>query len=502
MAVNSFFLVWGAGACGFLISILCEFALKPRPPFARPPVCWLVQFGLYSIVYSVFTLLSGRVWCSVAATLAFLVILILVNNAKQASLREPFLFQDYDYFLDTIRFPRLFLPFLGIKSFSLCALGCLLALACVLLENPPQDRWAIDGLAGGSLLFLASGSLGLLWSSKHQPGISFIPQNDYLHLGFVAFIWTYGLESRQLPDASSPFTGCNISKPAFLPHLVAIQSESFFDPREMYSGIKKDILNNLDIFSEESFAHGLMEVPAWGANTVRTEFSFLTGIRATEMGVHAFSPYQTMARGWTPASLPAWLHKLGYYNICLHPYHGAFYGRKKIFPRIGFDEFRDIKSFSACPISGAYTGDIPLAEKVIENIRAAKKPVFIFVISMENHGPLQMETKPGQQEAVEYFEKQPSVDCPELGIYLRHLQHANQMLGLLHKAWNIFDERISLCFYGDHVPIMPVCYTHFGYPSGLVPWFCWNNYKTGNRKTININSGQLALTWLKGLNLF
>lgn len=485
-----------------MISILCEFALKPRPPFARPAVCWLVQFGLFSIVYSVLTLLSGRVWCSVAATLAFLIILILVNNAKQASLREPFLFQDYDYFLDTIRFPRLFLPFLGIKSFLLCALGCLLALGCVMLEKPPQDRWVIDGLAGGASLLFAFGCLALLWSSGHQPAISFIPQNDCLRLGFIAFLWIYGLKSRQLPDASSPFAGCNISRPAFLPHLVAIQSESFFDPREMYSGIKKNILNNLDIFSEESFAHGRMEVPAWGANTVRTEFSFLTGIKAADMGIHAFSPYQIMARGWTPANLPACLHKFGYYNICLHPYYGVFYGRKKIFPRIGFDEFRDIKSFSACPHSGAYIGDIPLAEMIIEIVRTAKRPLFIFAISMENHGPLQMETHIGQQEAVKYFERQPPDDCHELGIYLRHLEHANQMLGLLHEAWVNFDERISLCFYGDHVPIMPVCYSHFSYPSGLVPWFCWDNYKKNKGKTINISSSQLALTWLEGLSTY
>lgn len=501
MAVNSFFLVFAAGFCGFLVSILCECALKPRPAFVRPAVCWLVQFGLYSTVYSVFTLLSGRVWCSVAATLAFLIILILVNNAKQASLREPFLFQDYDYFLDTIRFPRLFLPFLGIKSFLLCALGCLFALGCIMMETPPQDRWAFDGLAGGGILFFIFGSMALLWSSKHQPETSFIPQNDYLHMGFVAFLWIYGLKSRKLPELSSPFAVINVSRPAFLPHLVAIQSESFFDPREMYCGIKKDVLNNLDIFSEESFAHGQMKVPAWGANTVRTEFSFLTGIKATDMGVHRFSPYQIMARGWTPASLPAYLRKFGYYTICMHPYYGAFYGRKKIFPRIGFDEFKDIRSFSSCLCSGAYTGDIPLAEMVIETIRTAKKPLFIFVISMENHGPLQMEAHLGQNEAGKYFEKLPPYECHELGIYLRHLEHANQMLGLMHKAWENVDEKISLCFYGDHVPIMPVCYSHFGYPSGLVPWFCWDNYKKVKSKPENICSSVLSRTWLKGVKM-
>lgn len=69
----------------------------------------------------------------------------------------------------------------------------------------------------------------------------------------------------------------------------------------------------------------------------------------------------------------------------------------------------------------------------------------------------------------------PPAGCEDLTIYLRHLRNANRMIGSLHIQLDALEQPVSLCWYGDHVPIMPTVYATFGQPSGLVPYACWCN---------------------------
>ena len=134
---GAFFRVLAVGAVGLALSVGIERFLVPRPFLIRPKEAWGAHVALWCAVYTPLVLLMDRPWCALAATSAILVTLVLVSNAKYKSLREPFLFHDYDYFLDAIRYPRLFLPFLGLKSFCLAAVFFILALLGFLYEQPP-----------------------------------------------------------------------------------------------------------------------------------------------------------------------------------------------------------------------------------------------------------------------------------------------------------------------------------------------------------------------------
>lgn len=483
---------------GFGCSLLLGRLLKPSTCFVRPLFAWICQFAFWTIFYSLLLLLIGRPICSAAGVLACQLILILVNNAKFSSLREPFLYQDYDYFLDVIRFPRLYLPFLGIKNFSFCVLGCLIAIGGFVLENAPANRLSLNNQAGVTLILLAFGLLSLAagtWLAKKPV---YAPLSDYKEFGFATFLYLYFLGLHKRVQVGSPFEKIEIKKDK-LPHLLAIQSESFFDVRTLDKELSPQILRHLDQFQTESFLHGMLQVPAWGANTIRTEFAFLTAIPPASIEAHQFSPYRSMLSGMLPKTLPETLKEAGYGTICLHPWHGAFYGRKRLFPLIGFDKFLDIKAFSDCARSGAYTDDRCLAEKVLNLLSNARKPLFIFVISMENHGPLLPEKNSSRASP---FRQSWRLDCPELPVYAEHLHHADLMLGKLHAAFLSRDYPVSLCFYGDHVPIMPLTYSALGLPEGVTPYFCWRNYNLsshGDRKLIKAD--ELSIAWLKGTGL-
>ena len=143
-------------------------------------------------------------------------------------------------------------------------------------------------------------------------------------------------------------------------------------------------------------------------------------------------------------------------------------------------------------------------------------PTFVFAITMENHGPLHLD--PLRLETTEeFYSFSPPDGCDELGTYLRHLHNADGMLHLLHTALQRAAFPASLCFYGDHVPIMPSAYKVLTEPAGIVPYLCWSNQYARNVIPRNRERGEgtmgmgglerplavhdLALTWLESVKL-
>lgn len=502
---------------GLVFSVGIECVMCPRPAILRPKGAWEVHVGLCCAVYGVLVLLTGRPWCAVVATLAILVTLVLVNNAKQHSLREPFIFQDYDYFLDALRYPRFFLPFLGVKNFLLATAFFLCAVAGFIQEPVPASRFDWNGQLGGVALMLGAAALLLGHSWRNPLPVSFDPQSDVRHLGLLGSLWAYGGAVRTLPVATSPFayTKGIVRRP--LPHLVAVQSESFFDARALYTGIRPEVLRTYDAMRAKSVGHGTLTVPAWGANTVRTEFAFLTGIEPHYMGVHRFNPYRVVKRGWDVNSLPLFLKNLGYRTICIHPYWGSYYYRDKIFQRLGFDEFWDIRTFGNAQYSGAYVADAEVAERIAQALHQASSPIFIFAITMENHGPLHMERAQGIDRAALYATLPPD-GCAELTTYLQHLQNADKMLDRLRETLQKSCTAASLCWFGDHVPIMPATYQILGTPTGEVPYMWWCNQQLrddsgpefseyspaeniSEQSGLPLEADSLALAWLRAVGL-
>lgn len=457
-------------ACSFLVIAL----LRPMLP---APWHWawqgvMLHTGLWIVLHALLVVILGRPWFAMTVGLAFLMLLVQVSNAKFHSLREAFVFQDFEYFTDAIRHPRLYIPFLGWGKFALIAIAVLAALGTGLwLEASPADRFTLNGQLGAATVLFLFGA-ALLACSRGGADTSFLPDEDMSRLGFLGSLWRYGWAERsalvlpnQLPEA--------IGISAEHHDLVVVQSESFFDPRRLFSGIRPDILAEFDRLSAESFAHGRLTVPAWGANTVRSEFAFLSGATEAQLGVHRFNPYRQILKSEV-MTLAKVLKTFGYRTVCVHPYPASFYGRDKVYPHLGFDEFIDIRSFESVERFGPYVSDRALGEKVKSLLASASGPLFVFVITMENHGPLHLE-KPDAADYVSCYETNRPADCDDLTVYLRHLKNADQMAGDLRICLEQHPRPARLCWYGDHVPIMTQVYQQLGDPDGLTEYFIWSN---------------------------
>lgn len=503
MAIDAAFqTVLASALAGLMLSLAIERLMTPRPPMARPWAAWALHGGSWLSAHAALTLLLGRPWFAEAAVSAFLLMLVLVNNAKFKALREPFVFQDYEYFIDAIRYPRLYIPFLGWGKFVAASAGFVLAIAVGLwMEDAPLQRFAWSGQLGGIAVVFAGGTLLLLVGSWKTLPVSFEPVRDLRALGLLASLLRYAQEEDTPLAVASPFDFLSAERPeGDLPHLVAVQSESFFDPRPLFAGIRPEVLAEFDRIRADAVALGKLKVPAWGANTVRTEFTFLTGIGEDKLGVHRFNPYRAIAAGSDVPSLASYLKRLGYRTVCIHPYPASFYQRDRVYPRLGFDKFLDVRAFDNTMRFGPYIGDAAVADKVATLLSQASGPVFVFAITMENHGPLHLErVVPADAEVL--YSLPPPEGCDDLTIYLRHLRNADQMIGKLRQTLERCERPASLCWFGDHVPIMPSVYETFGAPYGDVEYVIWNNQNPVRTCALDLASKDLPMAWLRGAGL-
>jgi len=477
--------------------LLKQMTTPPAAFWRRPVSARLAHVGYWCASWSLCTLITQRPWFSLIVVNALWLVVLQVSHTKYVSLREPFLSQDFEYFTDAIKHPRLYIPFFGIGLTIAATAAGALAIGLGLWLEPALGFSAaysgnaalwlvplISVLLGASLLVYA---LGNRLASK----VMLIPEFDLSELGMVPYLLAYArlarrplaplrnpLEEaqRQLGDTLRELDDENAIKA--LPHVISVQSESFFDARRVYPRVRDDLLPNLDRCHFTALAQGLpcgrLAVPAWGANTVRTETAFLTGLTAEELGVHQFNPYHQLARRAVP-NLAASYKAMGYRTLCIHPYPGTFYLRNQVLKQLGFDEFLDIAHFSDADKSGQYISDAAVAAKVEDCLlEAGDTPLFIQVITMENHGPLHLETFDSAR-LPEWYDGDLPEKCQELGIYLRHLVNADAMIDQLTTALARLPRGGLLCFYGDHVPIMPEVYTTLGEPNGVTDSFIWSS---------------------------
>ena len=489
---------------GLVLSFAVEALLTPRPvaPWRRPVAAVGVHVGVWTLAFALELMLFRRPYFAVANVLAIELLIVLVSNAKYQALKEPFVYPDFEYFTDAIRHPRLYLPFFGVGKALAAGGGYFLALwAGLTLE---------ESVTAGAGLWLASfadlsqehvfdptiptipffayalviGAMGAYGAARagDRLEITLNAIADIERFGLIASLWAYGILERASVSPIQEhalFSGTHrITADQPLNDIVILQSESFFDARRTYSNVNQSVLRNFDILKGESIQHGPLTVAAWGANTVRTEFSFLSGLSGDRLGIHQFNPYRKLAVNGFP-TIASYLRGLGYRTICIHPYYKEFYKRDKVYPALGFDEFIDLEQFRDSKLEGAYVADSEVCKKIIEVLgRVSVQPLYVHVITMENHGPLHLE-QISDAELAELINGSIPESCHDLGVYLRHLRNADAMFGELREALLRQNKSTTLCIFGDHVPIMPAVYCHLGMTDGTTDYLIWQAGQRG-----------------------
>ena len=250
-----------------------------------------------------------------------------------------------------------------------------------------------------------------------------------------------------------------------LPDIVVVQSESFFDPRIMRGFEHSNLTPNLRRLAAHG-ASGKLHVPTFGGGTIRTEFEVLTGLSLRYFDDVHF-PYLQINDKQVP-SLVRTLNAHGYATMALHGNDPAFWNRTSAFKALGFERFVSQAAFPAnAPNDGKYMADSAMTDEIIAQLKDHGPPQFIFAISIEAHGPYDVEpANRAQRDAIAVPAGITGKDRRELQTYLYHLQHADAELGRL-VTYLAQRRRPSLVlFYGDHLPALSNSYHITGFVDG------------------------------------
>lgn len=279
--------------------------------------------------------------------------------------------------------------------------------------------------------------------------------------------------------------------------LIVVQSESFFDPGDLADINAADHIPELLALAQHH-PHGRLSVPTFGGLTSRTEFEFLTGFPLAATPEVQY-PYQGLVH--RPMYSLAWaLRHLGYQTRAVHPYDPSFYGRRRVYPLLGFDAFHSAGEFERGDYHGYYISDEAMNRRIIE-IMASPQPTFLFAVSIENHGPWDEDRvlPADEMAAVKLPAGRSDAATRPLRQFLAHLRRSDRALGELARWVRDRERPTVLLFYGDHLPNLVETYAEWPFRNGLaanlqtVPWLLLDNRtKQPAPERIDLNSAQLA----------
>lgn len=264
-----------------------------------------------------------------------------------------------------------------------------------------------------------------------------------------------------------------------LPDIVVVQSESFFDAARLRGLGPEQVLPEFRRLAARS-RHGDVWVPTYGGGTIRTEFEVLTGIGMRYFPGVQYPYFRLTARPLE--SLASVLGAHGYRTLAVHPNVRDFWNRAAALANMGFDAFQDIEDFAGAARVGHYVGDDALVDHLLRELAQTQQPLFLFAISMENHGPYHdyPHADPRRRAAQPLPPGLDADAAQRLQGYLYHLENADRTLGRLADALSRRSRRSLLLFYGDHLPALSSVYDQAGFDDGHhaseqpAPWLLYD----------------------------
>ena len=238
------------------------------------------------------------------------------------------------------------------------------------------------------------------------------------------------------------------------PNILFLQLESFFDPTLVnYLDISEDPIPNFRKLMEE-YSSGYYKVPSVGAGTANTEFESITG-----MSLHYFGPgeypYKSILKETTCESAPYVLKNLGYTAHAVHNNEANFYGRRSIFPNLGFDTFTSAEYMKdenqKNPLG--WTKDSVLTDEIVKCLDSTEGPDYVYTISVQGHGD---------------YPSEPVLENPEITVsgaptdelnnkweyYVNQIHEMDNFVKELTDRLADYPEDVVVVMYGDHLPTM------------------------------------------------
>mgnify|MGYP005793117865 CR=1 FL=1 len=231
------------------------------------------------------------------------------------------------------------------------------------------------------------------------------------------------------------------------PNIVAIMNESWADFEEFGNlSLTESVTNYIRSLDNAIWGHTYTSV--FGAGTSASEFEFLTGNSMAFLPSGSI-PYQQYILDDSP-SLASLLKEEGYRTLAFHPGERTSWQRNQAYPRLGFDAFKcgedmDVEQ----TFEHGYVSDRSDFEQIIWEFehKEAGEPLFLFNVTIQNHGSYTVEDYPAQVQLTDEPGKYPMAEQ-----YLTLVNKTDEAFAMLVDYFSQQEEPTILLMFGDHQP--------------------------------------------------
>lgn len=397
----------------------------------------------------------------------FWLVLGIINGVLLTTRVTPFTGPDLHLITDAFKIANKYLPMAGVVVVCILFGILILLLLLLLIKGPKYQgklkyRYNIPLFLAAVLAFGGITQLALEKRvlSNYFGNIAFAYEDYGYPYCLATTIFNTGIscprdysESEinriQRTESNLPET-----KDGDYPNILFLQLESFFDPTLVnYLKISEDPIPFFRQLMKE-YSSGYYKVPSVGAGTANTEFESITG-----MSMHYFGPgeypYKSILKETTCESAPYVLKNLGYTTHAIHNNEANFYGRRTIFPNLGFDYFISEEYMANENLKNplGWVKDSVLADEIIKCLDFSEGPDYVYTISVQGHGA---------------YPDEPILEDPQITVtgspteeennkweyYVNQIREMDDFVKDLVTKLSEYPEDVVLVMYGDHLPTM------------------------------------------------
>ncbi|MEX2461115.1 MAG: sulfatase-like hydrolase/transferase [Paenibacillaceae bacterium] len=368
-------------------------------------------------------------------------------------------------FIGAIFLMRLLLPRLSLPRAARISVGLLsLILLYLFVVKSPPVKWLMEKMQVSNIL----------WNQQ---------QNYALNGQSLAFMMNlqnskmakpkgYGEDSMKSLAASissqslsaSAKVGGSYTATTKKPNVIFVMNEAFWDPTLMTNvTFSEDPIPTVHQLQKETTS-GYMLSPQIGGGTSNVEFEVLTGDSTSFLPGGSIA-YQQYIHKPVP-SLASYFANQGYKSLAMHSYMSYFYNRENVYKYLGFESFKSSENFINPEYKGGFISDDEFSRNLIQEVDKTKEPMFIYGITMQNHGGYDSKTRYSELPIKVKGKFTPEAQTL-IENYTQGAHDADHGLKMLIDHFKQSAEPTIIIFYGDHLPMLGFDYDVF-HQSGFV----------------------------------
>ena len=430
------------------------------------PLVFLYNAGLIFTTTLIVYLVRRRVFVRTLLAI-FWMTLGIINGVLLAQRVTPFTGPDLHLITDAFKIAKRYLPVPGMILAGIAFVLVIIGLVVLFLKGPRYQgpmkyKYNIPLVLAGVLIFAGTTKLALEKRvlSNYFGNIAFAYEDYGYPYCLATTIFNTGISCPQ--DYSQEEMDRILSTESDLeetqtdsrPNIIFLQLESFFDPTEVnFLEFSEDPIPNFRKLMEK-YSSGYFKVPSVGAGTANTEFETITGMSLRYFGPGEY-PYKSILKETTCESAPYVLKDLGYSTHAIHNNEANFYGRRTIFPNLGFDSFTSEEYMPEEDDKNAlgWVKDEVLTNHILDCLQTTEGPDYVYSISVQGHGAYPDEELL-EDPAIKVSGAESEEENNKWEYYVNQVHEMDQFVGQLIDALEENGEDTVLVMYGDHLPTM------------------------------------------------